>query len=84
MKRFVRALVVALLGLPLVALGIHSADAAAATVTNGTQFTDTAGNVVQAHGGGVIKVGSLLLLVRREPQRQRHVPATSRPTAPPT
>ncbi len=34
------------------------AQAAARTVTNGTQFTDTAGNAVHAHGGGVIKVGS--------------------------
>jgi hypothetical protein len=34
------------------------AQAAAQTVTNGTQFTDTSGNAVHAHGGGVIKVGS--------------------------
>ncbi|MDH6213561.1 RICIN domain-containing protein [Streptomyces pseudovenezuelae] len=34
------------------------AQAAAQTVTNGTRFTDTSGNVVHAHGGGVIKVGS--------------------------
>ncbi|SEE33074.1 RICIN domain-containing protein [Streptomyces sp. Ag109_O5-10] len=34
------------------------AAAAAQTVTNGTRFTDTSGNVVHAHGGGVIKVGS--------------------------
>jgi len=34
------------------------AQAAAQTITNGTQFTDTSGNVVHAHGGGVIKVGS--------------------------
>ncbi|MFC3574600.1 RICIN domain-containing protein [Streptomyces yaanensis] len=33
------------------------AQAAPQTITNGTQFTDTAGNLVQAHGGGVIKVG---------------------------
>ncbi|MFJ8106317.1 RICIN domain-containing protein [Streptomyces sp. NPDC096132] len=32
--------------------------AAALTVPNGVQFTDTSGNVVHAHGGGVIKVGS--------------------------
>ncbi|MFF7264192.1 RICIN domain-containing protein [Streptomyces sp. NPDC008159] len=32
--------------------------AAPVTVTNATQFTDTDGNVVHAHGGGVIKVGS--------------------------
>ena len=32
--------------------------AAPVTVTNGTQFTDTAGNGVHAHGGGVIQVGT--------------------------
>ncbi|MFJ9711117.1 RICIN domain-containing protein [Streptomyces sp. NPDC101234] len=34
------------------------AAAASQTVTNGTRFTDTSGNIVHAHGGGVIKVGS--------------------------
>jgi hypothetical protein len=34
------------------------AQAAPVTVTNGTQFTDTSGNPVHAHGGGVLKVGS--------------------------
>ncbi|MFF4488657.1 RICIN domain-containing protein [Streptomyces sp. NPDC001544] len=34
------------------------AQAAAQTITNGTQFTDTSGSAVHAHGGGVIKVGS--------------------------
>ena len=34
------------------------AQAAAQTITNGTQFTDSSGNAVHAHGGGVIKVGS--------------------------
>ncbi|WP_031475268.1 RICIN domain-containing protein [Streptomyces bicolor] len=34
------------------------AQAAPRTITNGTQFTDTSGNPVHAHGGGVIKVGS--------------------------
>jgi hypothetical protein len=33
------------------------ATAAPVTVTNGTQFTDTSGNGVHAHGGGVIRVG---------------------------
>lgn len=32
------------------------ASAATVTVTNGTQFTDTAGNPLHAHGGGVLKV----------------------------
>ncbi|MHB9858197.1 RICIN domain-containing protein [Streptomyces sp. YIM S03343] len=35
-----------------------TAQAAAQTVTNGVQFTDTSGNTVHAHGGGVIKVGN--------------------------
>ncbi|MDT9698925.1 RICIN domain-containing protein [Streptomyces sp. P17] len=34
------------------------AQAAPQTITNGTRFTDTSGNPVQAHGGGVIKVGA--------------------------
>ncbi|MEU6177087.1 RICIN domain-containing protein [Streptomyces coeruleorubidus] len=34
------------------------AQAAPQTITNGTQFKDTSGNPVHAHGGGVIKVGS--------------------------
>src|SRR5690349_21669069 len=41
------------------ALAVQAAPAQAAqvTITNGTQFTDTSGAGVQAHGGGVIKVG---------------------------
>ncbi|BCB77836.1 hypothetical protein Pflav_042460 [Phytohabitans flavus] len=34
------------------------AQAAPVTVTNGTQFTDTGGNVLHAHGSGVLKVGA--------------------------
>ncbi|KJK36256.1 beta-xylosidase [Streptomyces variegatus] len=34
------------------------AQAAPQTVTNGTQFTDTSGSPVHAHGGGVLKVGT--------------------------
>ncbi|MEU5391148.1 RICIN domain-containing protein [Streptomyces tibetensis] len=34
------------------------AQAAPQTITNGTQFTDTSGGPVHAHGGGVLKVGS--------------------------
>jgi len=52
-----RLLVTALL--VLAATGYAApAVAAPVTVTNGTQFRDTAGGVVHAHGGGVIKVGS--------------------------
>jgi hypothetical protein len=51
--RLVAALVLAsVLVAPVPAL------AAAVTVTNGTQFTDTSGAGVHAHGGGVLKVGS--------------------------
>ena len=57
MKRLLIVLVASLIGLPLFAAWIGSADAAAA-ITNGTRFSDTTGNPVQAHGGGVIKVGS--------------------------
>ncbi|MFF4269601.1 RICIN domain-containing protein [Streptomyces sp. NPDC001536] len=34
------------------------ARAAALTIPNGVQFTDSSGNALHAHGGGVIKVGS--------------------------
>ncbi|OQD53723.1 beta-xylosidase [Streptomyces phaeoluteigriseus] len=34
------------------------ARAAPQTIANGTQFTDTSGNPVHAHGGGVLKVGN--------------------------
>ena len=39
-------------------LGASVAQAASVTITNRTQFLDTSGNVVHAHGGGIIKVGS--------------------------
>ncbi|WP_217236774.1 RICIN domain-containing protein [Streptomyces sp. AC555_RSS877] len=52
----------ALLALCLALLGALAtagpAQAAPQTITNGTQFTDTTGNPVHAHGGGVLKVGS--------------------------
>jgi hypothetical protein len=43
----------------LVALNLLTStpvNAASVTVTNGTQFTDTSGAVVHAHGGGMIKI----------------------------
>src|SRR5262245_34471431 len=49
---------VVLLGLLTALWWPAPAGAAPVTVTNGTQFTDTSGNVVHAHGGGVLKVGS--------------------------
>ncbi|WP_203843096.1 RICIN domain-containing protein [Winogradskya humida] len=45
------ALVAAILMIP------SPAQAAAVTITNGTQFTDTSGTAVHAHGGGILKVG---------------------------
>ncbi|MDH2430521.1 RICIN domain-containing protein [Sphaerisporangium sp. TRM90804] len=42
----------------LVAQPAAPAQAAPGTITNGTQFRDTAGNVLHAHGGGVLKVGA--------------------------
>ncbi|MFG3257436.1 RICIN domain-containing protein [Streptomyces sp. NPDC048172] len=39
----------------LTSLGTGTAQAAPATVTNGTQFTDPNGEVVHAHGGGVVE-----------------------------
>jgi hypothetical protein len=48
--------------LGMVALGVTAlaspAQAAAVTITNGTQFTATNGSIVHAHGGGVLKDGS--------------------------
>ncbi|MEN3359836.1 MAG: hypothetical protein V7637_3818, partial [Mycobacteriales bacterium] len=55
-----RLAVVALLAVGGLAGGLVAAGPAVAApvaVANGTQFTDTAGNVVHAHGGGVIAVG---------------------------
>ncbi|MEQ0558215.1 family 43 glycosylhydrolase [Amycolatopsis sp. NEAU-NG30] len=46
-------MVLAALGLSLAA----PAGAAPVTVTNATQFKDTSGTVVHAHGGGMLKVG---------------------------
>ncbi|WP_437806942.1 RICIN domain-containing protein [Sorangium sp. So ce1078] len=52
--RFALALGLAALAQPGLAGAAH---AAPQTITNGAQFRDTSGNVVHAHGGGVIKVG---------------------------
>ena len=53
--RLLAALLAAMLALGLVA---SAAVAATVTITNGTQFRDTGGAPVHAHGGGVLKVGS--------------------------
>jgi hypothetical protein len=52
-KFFVVLLIYLLTCLPL---GM-TADAAVSSLTNGTQFKDTSGNVIHAHGGGLIKYG---------------------------
>ena len=41
---------------PVVVRSATWAEAATVTITNRTQFRDTAGNVIQAHGGGILKV----------------------------
>ncbi|MBP2479588.1 hypothetical protein JOF53_008460 [Crossiella equi] len=52
-----RGTVLSLLLLVLALLGGTAAQATPITVTNGTQFTDTAGSPVHAHGGGMTKIG---------------------------
>ncbi|WP_406675003.1 RICIN domain-containing protein [Nonomuraea sp. N2-4H] len=52
-----RALAAALLIATALAIPSAPAQAAPLTITNGTQFRDTAGNVLHAHGGGVLKAG---------------------------
>ena len=55
MKRLLPALVV---GLTVLALGAAPAEAATVTITPGTVWTDTSGGTIQAHGEGIVKVGS--------------------------
>lgn len=56
--RRVGSVFVGLLGLLLsLTVWVPAAEAAPVTTSTGTQFPDTAGAGVQAHGGGVIKVG---------------------------
>ncbi|HKC84992.1 MAG TPA: beta-xylosidase, partial [Blastocatellia bacterium] len=52
-----RARISGLLLIALVTLFADAASAAQISVLNGTQFTTTTGTPIQAHGGGVIKVG---------------------------
>lgn len=42
----------------VVILSCFVAQAAPVTITNDSQFRDTSGNIIHAHGGGMIKVGS--------------------------
>ncbi|MFE8017890.1 RICIN domain-containing protein [Streptomyces antibioticus] len=48
----------AFLGVTALLVTSAPAHAAAVTITNATQFTDTNGDALHAHGGGVIKVGA--------------------------
>ncbi|MGC5034798.1 RICIN domain-containing protein [Streptomyces sp. DT190] len=58
MRRAYAALLALCLGLLGTLATAGPARAAPQTITNGTQFRDTSGNPVHAHGGGVLKVGS--------------------------
>ncbi|MEU0893752.1 RICIN domain-containing protein [Streptomyces massasporeus] len=58
MRRVYAALLSLCLGLFGALATAGPAQAAPQKITNGTQFTDTSGNPVHAHGGGVLKVGS--------------------------
>jgi hypothetical protein len=57
------AIVAILLALVAVVAVRSPAEAATATVTPGVQWTDTAGNRLQAHGTGFFKVGSTYYMV---------------------
>ncbi|MEV4845497.1 RICIN domain-containing protein [Micromonospora matsumotoense] len=57
LRRIVLALAACAALLAPLTLTAPAARAAPVTVANGTQFTDTAGAGVHAHGGGMIKVG---------------------------
>ncbi|HZF90354.1 RICIN domain-containing protein [Streptomyces sp.] len=58
MRRACAILLALCLGLAGALATAGPAQAAPQTIGNGTQFKDTSGNPVHAHGGGVIKVGS--------------------------
>ncbi|MEW2386873.1 RICIN domain-containing protein [Streptomyces venezuelae] len=61
-RRAMRAVLAACASVLLLLTASTTAHAAPVTVTNGTQFTDTEGNGVHAHGAGVIKVGAYYYL----------------------
>ncbi|MCK8434946.1 family 43 glycosylhydrolase [Streptomyces sp. D2-8] len=58
MRRAYAILLALCLGLLGTLAAAGPAQAAPQTVPNGTQFTDTSGSPVHAHGGGVLKVGT--------------------------
>ncbi|CAM5586539.1 hypothetical protein SGLAM104S_04730 [Streptomyces glaucescens] len=58
MRRAYAILLALCLGLAAALAAAGPAQAAPQTIGNGTQFEDTSGSPVHAHGGGIIKVGS--------------------------
>jgi hypothetical protein len=58
MRRAYATLLALCLGLFAALATAGPAQAAPQTVTNGTQFKDTSGSPLHAHGGGVLKVGT--------------------------
>ena len=51
-------LVTLIVTIAFLAQSVMPALAAAVTITSGSIWNDTAGHVIQAHGGGMIKIGS--------------------------
>ncbi|MFE7835152.1 RICIN domain-containing protein [Streptomyces sp. NPDC057474] len=58
LRRAITLVLAAAMSVSALLIAGSTAQAAQVTVTNATQFTDTTGAVVHAHGGGVIKSGS--------------------------
>ncbi|MIP45609.1 beta-xylosidase, partial [Salmonella enterica] len=52
---YLLALILALQSLSMLVAPGQQTSAAPLSVTNGVQFKDTSGNVIHAHGGGMIK-----------------------------
>ena len=74
------ALLAALLTLSVVG---SAAGAATISITNGTQFRDTGGAPVHAHGGGILKVGAYYYWLGRTgtpTTASGTSPSTARPT----
>jgi hypothetical protein len=59
-RKFICSFIIAIMALCTISMSqfVDQTSAAVANVNNGVQFTDTNGNVVHAHGGGMIKVGT--------------------------
>lgn len=57
-RRTLTALLYALMAALFIAIIPHQASAASVTITNGTSWTDTVGNPINANSGNILKVGS--------------------------